>query len=183
MNPKLPPHFIVGETYVDRDGDYTVISIVGDRLIFERANGVRSEGDAILKARIHQNILSERGIRDSRNSLQNRRVSFSGNRPVGFTHAEVFPVIAETIDSYSNASQGYFKHDSIVSALIDHPELRPILDQLAEYDPQEKSISWWASNMVDFFSKVFTDGRSKWEGRFERERIDEKWAYRVRRGR
>ena len=183
MNPKLPPPFIVGETYMDRDGDYTVISIEGDRLICERPNGVRCEGDAILKARIHQNILSERGIKNSRNSLRNRRISFSGNRPVGYTHAEVFPVIADTIDAYSNASQDYFKHDSIVSALIDNPELRPILDQLAEYDPQKKSISWWASNMVDFFSKVLTDGRSKWDRRFERKKIDGKWAYRVRKGR
>jgi hypothetical protein len=34
--------------------------------------------------------------------------------------------------------------------------------------------------MVAWFSKIFTDGTSEWDARFERKKIGLAWAYRVR---
>ncbi len=156
MNAQRPPLFIVGQTYMDREGDYMVITIVGDRVICERPNGERCEGNASVKARIHQNILSEQGANHASTSLRHRKISFSGNRPRGFTHKEVFPLIAEMINAYANISPEYFEHDDLASMLPAHPDLGSLFDQLVALDPQGKSMTWWASNMLDFFSKVWT---------------------------
>lgn len=174
---RLPPPFAVGETYLDRDGEYTVISVKGNRLEFERVDGSRGTGDIDMKAQIHRNILSERG---KGHLLREARISFVGNKAVGFSHSEVFPIIASVIERHSMSSKEYMEHGSIVTALLDNPELRPLLDQLAERDPQRKTISWWASDMVAWFSKTITERRSEWDCRFEREQINECWAYRVR---
>jgi hypothetical protein len=56
----LPPPFIVGHKYYDRDGEYTVAAIDEDRITIERSNGRRTVADAVLKARIHRNVLMER---------------------------------------------------------------------------------------------------------------------------
>jgi hypothetical protein len=56
---KLPPPFVVGHTYLDRDGEYTEIAVNANKAIFERPNGTRSSGNVEMKARIHRNILSE----------------------------------------------------------------------------------------------------------------------------
>jgi hypothetical protein len=56
----LPPPFIVGQKYYDRDGEYRVTAIDENRLTIERSDGRRTIGDAALKARIHRNVLMER---------------------------------------------------------------------------------------------------------------------------
>jgi len=57
----LPPPFIVGHKYYDRDGEYTVAAVDEDRITIERSDGRRTVADAALKARIHRNVLMERG--------------------------------------------------------------------------------------------------------------------------
>ncbi len=52
ISDKLLPPFIVGETYLDRDGEYKVIAVAGDKLTIERADGSRAVQDVSLKARI-----------------------------------------------------------------------------------------------------------------------------------
>jgi hypothetical protein len=56
----LPPPFIIGHKYNDRDGEYTVTAIDEDRITIERSDGRRTIADAALKARIHRNVLMER---------------------------------------------------------------------------------------------------------------------------
>jgi hypothetical protein len=58
----LPPPFIVGQKYYDRDGEYTVTAIDEDRITIERPDGRRTIADAALKARIHRNVLVERDV-------------------------------------------------------------------------------------------------------------------------
>ena len=156
-----------------------ITAVEGSRLAFERADGTRSTGDAAMKARIHQNIVSERlnGY-----PLRSRRIAFSGDQPVGFAPKEVFPIIAAAIERLSNSSQAYVTHNNIVAALLEDFELRPLLDQLSERDPQQKTMYWWASNMVAWFSQGITVGRSAWDRQFERKQIDGCWAYRIRTG-
>ena len=174
---RLPPPFIVGETYLDRNGEYTVISVTGNQLEFGRADGTRATGNAEIKGQIHRNILSERG---KGHVLGGARVSFVGNKPVGFSQSEVFPIIASVIERHSMCSKEYMEHDNLVAALLERPELRPLLDRLAELDPEHRKISWWASNMVQWFSQAITVGRSDWDRRFERRLLNGCWAYRVR---
>jgi len=173
--PQLPPPFIVGETYSDRLGDYRVISLEGNRLVFEYTDGRRSEGTIEQKALIYRNILLEK---NSPQPVRPNRSSSSGARSEHFfTHDDVFPLIAKVIENQSAGSADYVTHDRIVSGLLKLKEAQAFLEGC----PTDKSRtkSWWAHCMVAWFSKVFTDGRSEWDRQFERKRIGKKWAYRL----
>ena len=173
----LPPPFVVGETYQDHKGEYTVLSVKGNLLEFERADGSRETGDAEIKALIHRNILYPEC---KRHPLGGARTSYLSNKPVGFSQAEVFPIIASIIERHSKSSNEYMEHEIIVAAELERPELRPHLDQSVAEDREHKPISWWAANMLAWFSKTITDGGSEWGRRFERQKIHRCWAYRVR---
>ena len=54
----LPPPFVVGQKYCDREGEYTVIATDQDRITIERPDGRRTIADAALKARIHRNVIA-----------------------------------------------------------------------------------------------------------------------------
>jgi hypothetical protein len=56
----LPPPFVVGQNYRDREGEYTVIATDRDRVTIERPDGRRTIENAALKARIHRNVIVER---------------------------------------------------------------------------------------------------------------------------
>ena len=60
MNVTPPTPFEVGQTYADRDGDYTVISIDGDQITIEYVDGRRKTQDAKLKAQIHRSVMVSR---------------------------------------------------------------------------------------------------------------------------
>jgi hypothetical protein len=51
--------FIVGETYLDRRGEYEVRRVDGSRMTIRYADGKEETADVAIKARIYQNILSE----------------------------------------------------------------------------------------------------------------------------
>jgi hypothetical protein len=172
MQQSLQP-FVVGGTYADRRGEYTVISLEGNRVELEYKDGTRSVGDIGIKVRIHQNILLEQ---NARHPVQVPRSSNTRDRGEHyFFHADVFPIIAEIIESHSESSTDYVTHDRIVDAMLEHPKARLFLDSC----PNDKPREWWALDMVAFFSKVYTEGRSPWQSRFKRTEIDKKYAYKV----
>lgn len=177
---KATTPFIVGNRYLDRHSVYTVIAVQGNENVFQREDGMQSTGDVAMKTRIHRNILFDRPAGDSPSS-RHRRISLLDNGRVGFVQDEVFPIIAAVIESHSKAAQTYATHHEIVEALLEDSDFRPMLDRLAHRDPKGRSASWWASNMVAFFSQAITLDRSEWKHRLERERIDGRWAYRSRR--
>jgi len=173
MTQQSSQPFLVGGTYADRKGEYKVISLEGKRIELEYKDGTRSIGDVEIKARIHQNILLEQ---NARHPVQAPRRSYSRGRVEHlFSHADVFPIIAEIIESLSEPSRDYVTHDRIVEAMLEHPKARFALDNC----PEDKPRGWWALDMVAFFSKVYTEGRSAWSSHFKRTEIDEKYAYRV----
>ena len=102
--------------------------------------------------------------------LRDRKISFSGSRPVGFAHAEVFPVIAAALVRQFNWPD-YVTHERLVGELIADPQLISLLEQLERRDPQQKKMSWWASNMVQWFSQAITMGHSEYKVQFERTKI------------
>ena len=60
MTSKLPPPFEIGQSYLDGKGEYTVVSLGGNRIRTRHADGTERVEDADLKARIHRRILLER---------------------------------------------------------------------------------------------------------------------------
>jgi hypothetical protein len=167
--------FIVGETYADRLDKYKVISLSGNRIVFEYTDGRRFEGDAKQKALIYQNILLEK--KGPRQAQPRTSLRSYNNSLHAFTHEDIFPIIAKMIEKLYSQSRDYVTHDKIVIALLKQPEAEPFLAGCPT--DESRTTAWWAHNMVAWFSKVFTDGRSDWNSRFERAKIDGKWAYRV----
>ena len=60
VDDSLPPPFVIGHTYFDRNGEYTVVSIVGDDLTIERADESRAVHGLQIKARVHRNVVADR---------------------------------------------------------------------------------------------------------------------------
>jgi hypothetical protein len=162
--------FIVGETYQDRVGLYKVVCIEGNRLLYQYADTIQHEADADRKWRIHRNVLLEQGAA----AHIPQRVQ-SNDEKGFFTHAEVFPIIANAIETYCRKHANYMTHEEIVEAVMKDPQGQAILERRPD-----KTKLWSAGVMVAWFSKIFTDGTSEWDARFERKRIGLPWAYRVR---
>lgn len=168
--------FVVGNIYADRLGEYKVISVEGNRIVFEYTGGRRLEGDAKQKALIYRNILLEQ---KAPRSLESHHSIHSYDHCLhAFTHIDIFPIIAAIIESQFARVNNYVVHDAIVNELLKHPEAEPFLASCPK--DESRTSTWWAHNMVAWFSKVFTEGRSDWNDRFERLKIDGKWAYRVK---
>jgi hypothetical protein len=175
MTQGLSPFFVVDGNYADRLGEYRVISLEGNLVFFEYADGRRSEGDAKQKELIYKNILLEKRSRrpiQPRNPVQSYHQSAQG-----FAQSDIFPIIAKIIDDLFEKSRQYVTHGAIVNALLKHREAEAILSNC----PKNESTEWWASNMVAWFSQAITVGRSDWNNRLERTKIDGKWAYKVMR--
>jgi hypothetical protein len=98
---------------------------------------------------------------------------------MGFSHADVFPRVAATIERLSSPSQDYVLNRAIVDGLVLDSSLKQYFEQLAR-DAHYHSKIWWARCMVQWFSQVFTMGRSEYDPKFERKKIKGAWAYRVR---
>ena len=61
MNERFPPPFVVGQKSSDRLGDYTVTAVTDEKVTIDRPDGRSTIEDATFKARIHRNIVMERG--------------------------------------------------------------------------------------------------------------------------
>jgi len=55
----VPHPFIVGERYFDRNGEYTVVRIDGDRITVRYDNDREAEGNLEDRARIYRNMVAE----------------------------------------------------------------------------------------------------------------------------
>lgn len=77
-------------------------------------------------------------------------------------------------------------HEDIVAALLRDPEGSSLVDwarERAKFEGDRKSRDWtreqWADTMVAWFSQKITMAQSRWRSRFERQKINRKWAYRI----
>lgn len=165
--------FVIGETYLDRAGTYRVISIDGDRLVYEYADGIPHEGSAERKWCIHRSIVSEQSAPHTACPSQRRR---SANGEGFFTYEEVSPIFADVIKAYGKRHENFMTHEEIVAAFMEHPEGQPILNR-----PHDSSNLYWAGVMKAHFSRKYNGGKSEWDDSFEGKKIGSDWAYRVRR--
>ncbi len=102
--------------------------------------------------------------------------------PAAWEHADVFPVIARIIESASHARNDFVTHDAISTALLTDTEGAALISAARNDLDEERTPEWIAHNMVAWFSQRITVGASDWSGRFDREKHDGKWAYRMRTG-
>jgi hypothetical protein len=91
-----------------------------------------------------------------------------------FSFPEVFPIIEKILVDHSGTSADYMRHNEIVTAIMSDDEGSKVLNRL----PQEHSPFWWANNMVAWFSQ-FRTVSPHYRSRFERKKIDGKWAYKL----
>lgn len=164
--------FEVGKTYLDHVGTYKVVAIDGSRLVFATADGIEHEGNTEIKWQIYRSILSGESAPHTSPSLQR---SPSGNGATFITNDEASPIFADVIKAYGKSYKDFMTHEKIVAAFMEHPEGRLILNR-----PHNGSKLYWTGVKMAWFSRVFTEGSSPWEGFFERKKIGSAWAYRVR---
>ncbi len=94
-------------------------------------------------------------------------------------HADVFPVIARIIETASAESgSAYVTHDQITSSLLADTEGSTLISAARVELDGDRTAEWIAHNMVAWFSQRITVGESDWADRFDRQKIDGKWAYR-----
>jgi ABC-type sugar transport system ATPase subunit len=91
--------------------------------------------------------------------------------------ADVFPIIAQTIRDLHANEKGFVTHDQIAAALLADPAAAKIIEQAQQESDKERTIEWFAHNMVAWFSERITVGQSDWDNAFDRMKIDGKWAY------
>ena len=91
---------------------------------------------------------------------------------------EIFPVIAHVIERQYRGDQRYIPSREIASELQRDPEAMAIIAHAQSKQPEQWSAEQLANNMVAWFSQQITVGNSLWKDRFERIKIDHRWAYR-----
>jgi hypothetical protein len=165
--------FALGETYRDRKGAYTVISIEENRLVYDYGDGINHKGAAEIKWRIHCNILSEKSSRHNPNPSQQLH---SANDEEFWTYEEVSPIFADIIKAHGKTHKDFMTREEIVAAFVDNPEGQLILNRPHD----ERSNLYWAGVMKAHFSRKYNSGRSEWDDCFEPMKIGQQYAYRVR---
>jgi hypothetical protein len=88
---------------------------------------------------------------------------------------DVFPIIAHVIAAQFQHHQRFITSPEIADALLRDPEARRIVDAVVQQrgSTQERT----AINMVAWFSQRITMANSPWAQRFERTKVDDRWAY------
>jgi hypothetical protein len=94
-----------------------------------------------------------------------------------WSHDDLFPIIAQAIDDLYAQSRRLVGHDAIAAFLLKDSEASNHIAAACEASETERSRDWVAHNMVAWFGQRITVGESKWSNRFERQKINGKWAY------
>lgn len=91
--------------------------------------------------------------------------------------ADVFPIIARTIEERYQVHQRFITAQEIAARLLQDGEGRNLVEVAYQQQDDKQSLEWLASNMVSWFSQRITVGESEWALAFERTKIDGLWAY------
>ena len=160
--------FVIGETYLDHSGPYKVLSIGRGMVEIERPDGARSSFDQKnqnIMARIHSNLTPRPKTKPT---LQNIRISFVGNDPIGFSQWETFPFIAAVIEKLAGQTNGFASDSEIVLGMTQDSALGPMLAKIVAADPKKRKNTDWAAIMMAWFSQKMSVGANSHGKRFER---------------
>jgi hypothetical protein len=94
-----------------------------------------------------------------------------------WSHDDLFPIIARAIDDLHARSRRFVEHDAITAFLLEDSEASNHIAAAQEAGEAERSRDWVAHHMVAWFGQRITVGESEWSSRFERQKINGKWAY------
>ena len=94
-----------------------------------------------------------------------------------WTQDEVFPVIARIIEQQFQQHQRFITSDEIAAQLVQDDAAKPSIQHAQSQQRKNWSPEQVARNMVAWFSQRITAGNSPWAARFERTKIDDRWAY------
>jgi hypothetical protein len=92
-------------------------------------------------------------------------------------HDEIFPIIAHVIERQDRGDQRYIPAREIASELLRDPEAMAVIARAQSQQSNRLSAERVATTMVAWFSQQITVGNSPWKDRFERTKIDGRWAY------
>jgi hypothetical protein len=92
--------------------------------------------------------------------------------------ADVFPAIARIIECQFLSKGDFVTHDEITSSLAADSEGAGLISRALEESDEAHTAEWIAHNMVAWFSQRISVGESDWKERFDRAKVDGKWAYR-----
>lgn len=96
-----------------------------------------------------------------------------------FDQDDVFPVIARLIESLHAQHGGFVRSNDLAAALLQDEEGRRAIEEAQRRQDEVKPLEWIASNMVAWFGQRITADASSWSEKFEREKIDDRWAYKL----
>jgi hypothetical protein len=91
-------------------------------------------------------------------------------------HAEVFPIIAQTIEEAYRQEQRYFTSREIASRLLRCATTRPIIEAAQRSRKDNATLDHVARNMVAWFTKRFVE--LGLDQRFDKAKIKRQTAYR-----
>ena len=92
-------------------------------------------------------------------------------------HDEVFPVIAHIIEQQFQQHQRYITSHEIASQLVQDDAAKALIQRTQSQQRKNWPPEQIAHNMVAWFSQRITVRNSPWVERFERTKIDDRWAY------
>ena len=92
-------------------------------------------------------------------------------------HEEVFPIIAHIIEQQFQQHQRFITSHEIAAQLVQDEAAKLLIQRAQSQQRKNSSPEQLARNMVAWFSQRITVGNSPWASRFERTKIDDRWAY------
>ena len=92
-------------------------------------------------------------------------------------HDEVFPIIAHIIEQQFQQHQRHITSHEIATQLVQDDAAKSLIQHAQSQERKNRSPEQIAHNMVAWFSQRITVGKSSWAERFERTKIDGRWAY------
>jgi hypothetical protein len=90
---------------------------------------------------------------------------------------EVFPIIAHIIEQQFQQHQRYIATREITAHLMQDDAAKRLIQHAQSQQQKNSPPEQIARNMVAWFSQRITVGNSPWAERFERKKIDSRWAY------
>lgn len=169
--------FEVGRRYRNPTGEYKIIAIEGMWATVEYDSG-QTKRHLLAALQIHWENEQAAAVVASAAPAKTTRTR-AQKPPSPFPIDETDQLIAGIINAQTTPGGDYVTRQAIVDALLADPrgsELIAIVHKAQFY----RSPEWIAGSMIDQFAKDLTRRGSPVRDKFEREKIDNVWAFRPR---
>lgn len=170
----------VGRHYRNASGEYEILSIDG-MWATVRYQGGETKRHLLAALQIHWE--NDQATVEAEAAAAQKTARAARARPVKhaapFPAEETSPLIGEIINSLTTPGGNYVTRQEIVGALMADPR------GAAHVEKTHKALfyrtpEWIAGSMIDQFGKDITRKGSPVRDKFEREQIENVWAYRPR---